>query len=193
MLKNVEAIISLQAQQERNVPVHERILEMIAAARKPPRFLYAEIVFFTAWGICSHLSNIGLLDREFPKFNLRDQGIDVAALLISTGVLIHQTRQERFNNDRSHLILQLNLVTEQKIAKLIALVEELRVDLPDVQDRIDLEAELMQQATNPQVVLDILQETLKQVSSIESTNRETLKQVSSIESTNREPPEEKLQ
>ena len=112
------------------------------------------------------------MDRDFPKFSLRDQGIDVAALLISTGVLIHQTRQEKFNNDRSHLILQLNLVTEQKIAKLIALVEELRVDLPDVQDRIDLEAELMQQTTNPQVVLDILQETRIQVSLIESTDKD---------------------
>jgi uncharacterized membrane protein len=172
VLKNVEAIVSLQAEQERNVPVHERILEMISTAFGQPRFLYAEIVFFTAWRICSHLSDIGLLDRDFPKFSLRDQGIDVAALLISTGVLIHQTRQEKFNNDRSHLILQLNLVTEQKIAKLIALVEELRVDLPDVQDRIDLEAELMQQTTNPQVVLDILQETRIQVSLIESTDKD---------------------
>jgi len=58
-------------------------------------------------------------------------------------------------------------------------VEKLRVDLSDVQDRIDLEAELIQQAIDPQVVLDILQETLKQVSSIESTNRE--------------PPKEELQ
>jgi len=38
---------------------------------------------------------------------------------------------------------------------------------------------LIQQAIDPQVVLDILQETLKQVSSIESTNRE--------------PPKEELQ
>ena len=58
-------------------------------------------------------------------------------------------------------------------------MEKLRVDLSDVQDRIDLEAELIQQAIDPQVVLDILQETLKQVSSIESTNRE--------------PPKEELQ
>jgi uncharacterized membrane protein len=59
-------------------------------------------------------------------------------------------------------MLQINLLTEQKIAKLIALVEELRTDLPNVQNRQDSEAEVMQQVTDPQVVMDILQETQKQ-------------------------------
>ncbi|MEE3716208.1 DUF1003 domain-containing protein [Tumidithrix elongata RA019] len=162
--KNIETIIGLQAQQEQNIPGHHRLVETIATAFGQPWFLYAELVFFTVWSIYSYLANVGLLDWEFPLFNLHEQGIDVAALLISTGVLIYQTRQEKLDNERSHLILQLNLLTEQKIAKLIALVEELRVDLPNVQNRYDLEAEMMQQATDPQVVLDVLQETLKQVS-----------------------------
>ncbi len=53
------------------------------------------------------------------------------------------------------------MLTEQKIAKLIKLVEELREDLPTMRDRHDFEAEVMQQATDPQVVLDILQDNLK--------------------------------
>jgi uncharacterized membrane protein len=162
ILKNINTIISLQAQQERQIPIHYHVLEKIASAFGQPWFLYAEIVFFLAWGTGSHLATIGLLSADFPRFDLRDQGIDVASLLISTGVLIHQTRQEKLSDERSHLILQLNLLTDQKIAKLIALVEELRVDLPNVRDRYDFEAEMMQQATDPQVVLDILQETLKQ-------------------------------
>ena len=48
----------------------------------------------------------------------------------------------------------------QKIAKLIELVEELRQDLPTIRDRQDLEAQIMQQATDPQIVLNILQENL---------------------------------
>lgn len=163
LVNNIEAIIALHAQYEESVPGHQRILEKISAAFGKPWFLYAEILFFTTWGICSHLANIGVLAWEFPRFDLHEQGIDVASLLISTGVLIYQARQEEMGTKNSHLMLQLNLLTEQKVAKLIALVEELRSDLPNVKDRHDPEAEVMQQRTDPQVVLDILQENLKQV------------------------------
>lgn len=53
------------------------------------------------------------------------------------------------------------LLTEQKIAKLIELIEELREDSLSICDRQDLEAEIVQQATDPQVVLDILQDNLE--------------------------------
>jgi uncharacterized membrane protein len=57
-------------------------------------------------------------------------------------------------------MLQINLLTEQKTAKLIGLLEELRADLPNLHNRHDWEAEMMKQATDPQVVLNILQENL---------------------------------
>ena len=88
-------------------------------------------------------------------------GLDMAALLIATGVLVQQSREDKLAEQRSHLTLQINLLTEQKIAKLIELVEELRADLPTIRDRYDAEAEIMQQATDPQVVLDILQDNLE--------------------------------
>ena len=101
-----------------------------------------------------------LVQWRVPIFNAYEQGLDVALLLISTGVLIYQARQEKVAEERSHLTLQLNLLTEQKIAKLIALVEELRTDLPNVRNRHDSEASEMQKTTDPQVVLNALKETL---------------------------------
>ncbi len=89
-------------------------------------------------------------------------GVDIAALLIATGVLVQQNRQDKLAEQRSHLMLQIELLTEQKIAKLIELMEELRQDLPDIRDRYDWEAQIMKQATDPQVVLNILRENLEQ-------------------------------
>jgi len=48
---------------------------------------------------------------------------------MTVGVLIKQNRQEKLAEQRAQLSLQLNLA---KIAKLIALVEELRCDLPNI-------------------------------------------------------------
>jgi uncharacterized membrane protein len=158
VIKNIEAIATHQDRYHQNSTAHQRGLDKITAVFSRSQFLYFQIVFFTTWWICSYLSNRHILPADFPLFDLREEGLGVAGLLISTGVLIYQTRQEQVSEERSHLMLQLNLITEQKIAKLISLVEELRTDLPNVKNRADLEAEVMQQAIDPQVILEAIQQ-----------------------------------
>ena len=57
------------------------------------------------------------------------------ALVTTTIVLIAQNRQSRLEQQHTHLGLQVNLLTEQKVTKLIHLIEELRKDMPMVRDR----------------------------------------------------------
>jgi uncharacterized membrane protein len=157
VIKNIEAIATHQDRYHQNSPAHQRGLDKITAVFSQPQFLYFQVGLFTTWWVCSYLSTQHILPVDFPPFNLREEGLDVASLLISTGVLIYQTRQEQVSEERSHLMLQLNLITEQKIAKLISLIEELRTDLPNVRNRADLEAQIMQQAIDPQAILEVIQ------------------------------------
>jgi uncharacterized membrane protein len=159
VIKNVEVINKHQEQHQQNATSHQRIFDKIGAAFGRPQFLYGQIIFFAIWIGCSHLAERKILPKNFPQFDPDYHTLEVASLLTSTGILIYQTRQEKLSEERSHLMLQLNLVTEQKIAKLISLVEELRTDLPNVKNRDDLEAEVMKQATDPQAILDIIQKT----------------------------------
>jgi uncharacterized membrane protein len=160
VIKNVELITSHQDRSQQNATPHQRGLEKVTAIFGQPLFLYIQIIFFIIWAVFSRLANLDILPKTFPLFDLREEGLGVASLLISTGVLIYQTRQEKLSAERSHLTLQLNLLTEQKITKLISLIEELRVDLPNVNNRHDLEATIMQQATDPQAILEVLQQNL---------------------------------
>lgn len=160
VIKNIESVIGFQAKQVKSIPIHERILHNVAAFFGKPEFLYLQLILFTAWGVCSHFAP-HLLPWNLPKFDLQQMGIDVASLLIATGVLVQQTRQDKIAEQRSHLILQIELLTEQKIAKLIELIEELRTDIPSVRDRYDWEAQIMQQATDPQIVLNIIKQNLE--------------------------------
>jgi uncharacterized membrane protein len=173
VIKNIEAIATHQDRYHQNSTAHQRGLDKITAIFSRSQFLYFQIVFFTTWWICSYLSNRHILPADFPLFDLREEGLGVAGLLISTGVLIYQTRQEQVSEERSHLMLQLNLITEQKIAKLISLVEELRTDLPNVKNRADLEAEIMQQSIDPQAILEVIQHNSEHTPtlSVESENR----------------------
>lgn len=160
VVQNIETIIGFQTKQVQKLPLSDRIVSKIAAFFGKSEFLYLQLLFFSSWAICSHFAP-QLLPFGLPPFDAKEMGVDMAALLITTGVLVQQSRQNRLAEQRSHLNLQINLLTEQKIAKLIELVEELRADLPTIRDRHDLEAEVMQQATDPQVVLDILQDNLE--------------------------------
>jgi uncharacterized membrane protein len=161
VIRNIQTINTHQDRHHQNATASQRVLDRIAAVLGRPRFLYFQLVFFTTWIVCSHLVNQKILPKNFPLFDLHLHGLEVASLLISTEVLIYQTRQEELNKERSHLALQLNLLTEQKIAKLISLVEELRTDLPNVNNREDRQAEIMKQATDPQAILEILQNNLE--------------------------------
>ena len=156
IIKNVEAITNHQERYQEQATAAQRILEKIVSIFGRPEFLYFQIGFFTIWEICGHLVDIHMLPADFPQFDLREQWLDLASLFISTGVLVYENRQEKVSEERSHLMLQLNLITEQKIAKLISLIEELRTDLPNVRNRNDVEADIMKQATDPQVILEVI-------------------------------------
>jgi uncharacterized membrane protein len=157
VIKNVEVINTHHQQHRQNTTTDRRILDKIAGFLGRPQFLYAQIVFFAVWIGCTNLADRKIIPKNFPLFDLHLHGLEVASLLISTEVLIYQNREEKLSEERSHLMLQFNMVTEQKITKLISLVEELRTDLPNVQNRHDLEAEMMKQATDPQAILEVLQ------------------------------------
>lgn len=162
IIKNVETIDKFNTQNQQKIAADHRILNKIAAIFSRPQFLYFQIGFFALWIGCTQLAERNIIAKNFPQFDLDLHGLEIASLLITTEVLIAQAHQEKVAEERSHLMLQLNLVTEQKIAKSIALLEELRVDLPNVKNRYDVEAEVMQQASDPQAILEVIQQISEQ-------------------------------
>ena len=168
VIKNVEAVIGIESQHDRKEAFHVRFLQKVGNLLGTANFLYLELLFFAIWTSWSRLAPGTTLPFDIPKYNLDEHLLDTAALLIATGVLVYQTRREKLAEQRSHLILQINLLTEQKTTKLIELVEKLRADLPVAEAHRDLEAELMQQTINPRTVLELLQESLEQADTIES-------------------------
>jgi uncharacterized membrane protein len=63
--------------------------------------------------------------------------------------------------EHAQLDLHINLLSEQKVAKLISLLEELRRDMPNVANREDLVAEAMTHAVDPHAVATALKETIE--------------------------------
>ncbi|MBW4540265.1 MAG: DUF1003 domain-containing protein [Myxacorys chilensis ATA2-1-KO14] len=159
--ETIQTIIALQTKAERDVAPHQRRVELITGFFGRPAFLYGLMAAIALWLLPNLLPAAwGIPHFDPPPFEGLDKTISIVSLLMTAGVLVRQSRQEYLAEQRAQLSLQLNLLSEQKIAKVIALVEELRQDLPEVSDRYDPEAEVMQQAVDPQTVVETLEETL---------------------------------
>ena len=160
--KNIDAIVTLQTTSQRELSRHQRVVEATTAFLARPAFLYGILLAATLWIIPNSLpQRFGVRQLDPPPFFWLQGAAGFSALLMTTGVLIKQTRQEKLAEQRAQLSLQLNLLSEQKIAKLIDLVEELRSDLPNVRDRYDSEAEVMKQAADPHTVVNELENRLE--------------------------------
>ena len=81
------------------------------------------------------LRQFGMAEFGPAPFHWPQGIIALGALLTATVVLTKQNRLAKLAEQRAHLDLKVTLLTEQKAAKLIDLLEELRRDLPNVKNR----------------------------------------------------------
>lgn len=166
--QTIDTIAALHARAEQKVDRHQRAVETVTALLGRPAFLYLIQFLVVAWVLLNVFARrLGLPRIDAPPFYWLQGVIGLSALLLTVVVLITQNRQGRLAERRAQLDLQINLLTEQKVAKLIQLVEELRRDLPSVQNRHDPEAEAMTEATDPHAVLTALEVTLTHGDAIE--------------------------
>ena len=81
------------------------------------------------------------------------------ALYVTLLILTTQRREDQLAGYREQLTLELAILGEQKSAKIIYLLEEMRRDSPALSDRVDAEAAAMSVAADPQAVLDAIKES----------------------------------
>ena len=159
MLEDVESVASIRARAEQRLDKHQRMMEVLTTALGRPRTIYVTLSIVVGWVAFNVVTSkvFGWQRIDPPPFFWLQGMVALSALLMTTLVLITANRQTRNAEERSHLDLQVNLLAERKVAKLIALVEELRRDLPMVRDRIDREADAMQAAVDPHAMLEALE------------------------------------
>ena len=83
----------------------------------------------------------------------------LASLYLVILILTTQRGDDRLTQRRELLNLELTILSGQKIAKVVALLDELRHDSPHLHNRVDEMAEVMAQPADPQSVIDAIKET----------------------------------
>ena len=157
--QNIETILSFYTREEQKISRSQRSLENISGFVGRPLYLGSILTFVSLWVLANVFARrLGLVQFDPPPFFWLQGIVTLGALLTATVVLIKQNRLAKIEEQRAHLDLQLNLLTEQKTTKLIELIEELRRDLPMVKNRHDPASAAFQQPTDPHLVLAALDE-----------------------------------
>ena len=157
--QNIEAVLAFYAREDQKISRSQRSLERVGDFIARPVFPGLILLFLSLWIVTSVvLRRLGIADFDPPPFFWLQGIVSLGAFLVATAVLIKQDRLGKLSEQREHLYLKVTLLTEQKTAKLIELIEELRHDLPNVENRHDPEAVALKQSMNPDQVLAALAE-----------------------------------
>lgn len=157
--QNIEAVLGFYTREEQKISSSQRTLEKISSFIGQPVSLGIILLFVILWTISNLLlRQYGMVEFDPPPFLWLQGIVGLGALLTATIVLTKQNRLAKLEERRAHLDLKVTLLTEQKAAKLIDLMEELRRDLPNVNNRLDSEAASLKQSMKPDMVLATLDE-----------------------------------
>jgi uncharacterized membrane protein len=158
--ETIQAIARLQAQHRRNATPLQHAVERVTAFVGQTTFVGGLTIVLALWvggNLLAAQLHESVLDR--PPFNGLQAAAGVLALYITVFILSTQRRENELSELRAQLNLELVITNEQKTAKLIQLIEELRRDMPQVSNRVDHEAESMAHPANPEVMLEAIKET----------------------------------
>lgn len=113
-------------------------------------FVWLHVAWFGVWIV---LNVVGVLTfDEFP-FGFLTMIVSLEAIFLSAFVLISENRQAQQSDRRAKVDLQVNLVAEQEITKIMSLVAEIHDHL-GLRGGYDQELEHMQDRTNVERIAD---------------------------------------
>ena len=123
-------------------------------------FLFGVLLAVAIWTLPNVLPRRnGTPPSDSPQYQF-ERTIALSSLLVMTGILIKQNRREKRAKQLAELSLQSNLRLEQTIAKVIALVEDLRRDPANASNQQIPQVKVMKHATEWQAAGKALEKTL---------------------------------
>jgi uncharacterized membrane protein len=118
--RNIRALLERRQETDRRKSRQDRIADAVARFTGSMRFVYIHLVLFGAWIAI----NLGWtpLPRFDASFTVLAMAASVEAIFLSTFVLINQNRMGALADRRAELDLQVSLLAEHEITRILTLV-----------------------------------------------------------------------
>ena len=126
--------------------VSERIAERIAAFTGSMFFVWLHVAWFALW-IIFNIPWWGFQPLDPVPFTFLTMIVSLEAIFLSAFILISENRQGRLADRRSRVNLQIDMIAEREITKLMELVVDIHARM-GIQRAVDPELNSMTKATN---------------------------------------------
>jgi uncharacterized membrane protein len=154
--QSVDAIAAFHREHYGSATPLQRTLDAVTDTLGRPMLVIVLILGVAGWIAVTQVTGHGGVTE--PSFAWLELTATVASLLIAILILATQRREDDLADRRAKLTLELAILADRKNAKIIALLEELRRDAPNMVDRVDPESADMAKPTDPGAVLAAIDE-----------------------------------
>jgi uncharacterized membrane protein len=157
--ENLELLTRFKDGEEAQISGIQTAIERISRFLGSPAYFAFCVAFILLW---IAVNAFGMQQRwhhvDTPPFFLLQGLVSSNALLLTIAVLIRQNRMAHVAEHRAHLDLQINLLTEQKVTKILQIIDELRRDLTALRGRPDDEVTEMSKPADAHALMHAIKE-----------------------------------
>ena len=159
--RNIDALRRRREDEDTRASIEERLARAVTRFSGSMRFVYLHLVLYGCW-IIANLGWIPGIRPWDPSFVVLAMIASVEAIFLSTFILITQNRMAAAADRRAELDVQISLLAEAEITKLVQLVSDIadRMEVPAARQS---EIEEMKQLVQPEAVLDAIEEAQTEV------------------------------
>jgi uncharacterized membrane protein len=150
--RNIKTLNERRKREEKQATAQEKLAEAITRFTGSMLFVYIHLAIFGFW-IIANLGWIPTVPQWDESFVVLAMWASVEAIFLSTFVLISQNRMQAAADKRADLDLQISLLAEHEVTKLVTLVSAL-ADRMGVRTEVDHELDEITQDVAPEAVLD---------------------------------------
>ena len=154
--QNVKTIAGLERAAERQASPADRAAGKITAFCGSMPFVWVHLIWFAIWIVLNMMSPWKIDPYPFSFLTLV---VSLEAIFLSTFIMISENRQERIDQRRSHLDLQINLLAEQESTKTLELLRQIALKL-GLDPRGDPTIAVLEQATQPETLIEQIDKSI---------------------------------
>ena len=154
--RNIATLGEIREHMDRRKTIQDRIADRITWFSGSMIFVYIHLAWFAVW-LAINLGWTKLKPFDPYPFNLLTMVVSLEAILLATFVLISQNRISAIADQRADLDLQINLLAEYEITRVLTLVDAI-ADHLGLEAGKDPEVEELKNEVAPEMVIDEMEQ-----------------------------------
>jgi uncharacterized membrane protein len=154
--RNIQALVERQQRLEQQSSFQDRLADTVTRFVGSMRFVYLHLAIVVFWVVV----NIGLvrvIPRFDPTFVILATVASVESIFVSTFILISQNRMQAAADKRSDLDLQVSLLAEHEVTRLVTIVSAMAQKM-GIEESRDPELGELSQDIAPEKLMDAMDE-----------------------------------